>query len=399
MSVKKARMQHISKYVTDLRHITGYYSGWVSETNNDLEQYCQILQNDAAIKHAMHLLALMSAGDTWAIEGPSVVFNMVAKKAFNSIERFAHVRKSLVEKSVLFGLAVQKKVWGKKVFREYGNLSWDVPIRLKEVDRRRMRIEREYSTKDRNKVYMTVWSPKYDQYVILEDKRYIPDAEFALQDYLWMWHEFEELSPMYRGLGECLYTLAYIKQHALQYWADLAEHFGTPFIVASIDAAKAAYNMAVNSGGGAQNFQAIVDRWLDILENMKSRHVAVKPDHDALDIHEAGTMGNNILKELIDYVDDKIQLLILGSELVTQTSDVGSYATAKIHQGATTCLVVYSRNNVNELLSRDLLYDFYLRNRMNFCSLGLRLFPEGTALRIGSTREDKEWQIEAKVFG
>lgn len=394
--IKKARLQHISKYVTDLRHVTGYYSGWVSETIHDVEQYYEILQTDATIKHGMHLLSLMVAGDSWEIEGPNARFNFLVTKAFKNIERFTHARKSMVEKSVLFGLSVQQKEWKKEIWPEYGRMVWNIPKRLKEVDRRRMRLERDLAgIGDKNNVYWTIWSPEVDQYVVLEDKNKNPRAKYSLQNYLWMWYEFEELSPMYRGFGECLYILAYIKKNTIQYWGNLAEHFGTPFIIASINAAKAAYNMATNAGTGAQDAQTIIDNWLDILENMRSRHVAVKPEHDSIDIHEAGSVGQNILKELIEYVDQKIELLLLGSELVTQAPSVGSYALGQIHEGATASIVLYNRQNIEEILSRDLIRDFYLKNRMNFYSLGIKHFPCDTTLKIKSTKEERKWNIEA----
>jgi len=58
-----------------------------------------------------------------------------------------------------------------------------------------------------------------------------------------------------------------------------------------------------------------------------------KPDHDKLEVHEAGSIGNNILQQLLEYVDSKIQLLILGAELTTIAPSVGSYALGQIHRG------------------------------------------------------------------
>lgn len=390
--VKDAQIQYISQYVGDLRSIIGYYIGWIYEAHHDVEDFYKIMENDAALKHALHLLSLMVAGEYWEISGPNKKLNKIMARGLSYIERFTHARKTMLEKSVLYGLSVQKKYWKKVTWPEYPGMVWEVPYRLKEVDRRRMRIERDLN--DKTNLWWTIWDPKFDRYIILEDRADEPEAVAAVQDYVWKLHEEEESEPYGKGMGTVLYQLAYIKHKIIQYWADLAEHWGRPLMIATINSARVAINAAVNGGAGMQDSSTAVNNWLDLMENMRARHVAVKPDHDSLDIHEAGTTGNNIIKELVDYIDNKFQLIILGAELTTIAPSVGSYALGQIHKGATNSIVMYNRNGIEEIIERDLLRDFFLRNKQNFYRLGLKWpGPNGVKFEIKVKQEEQKEEM------
>jgi len=385
--VQEAKTQYSSPYVISLRGTIGYYLPWIPESAHDVETYYEILETDAAIKHALNLMALMSAGEYFQIKSNDVRLNKIMMKALLCIKRFTHARKSMVEKSMLYGLSVQRKYWKKIVWPEFPGMVWEVPVKLKEVDKRRLRIER--SMQDRTNLRWTMWSLKEDKYVVLEDKAIVQNASISMQDFIWVWYTEEESSPYYQGLGEVLYTLGYIKSKVLQYWADLAEQFGRPILIATIDAARSAVNLAGSAGISMNDYGAIVNNWLDILENMRARNVAVKPDHDKLEVHEAGSIGNNILQQLLEYVDSKIQLLILGAELTTIAPSVGSYALGQIHRGATNSVVMYNRSSVDEEITRDLLYEIYLRNRQNFYSLGIRWPGFGSIQFSSMSRPDE----------
>jgi len=387
-SVQNARMQHISQYVGDLRSTIGYYTGWIPEdTYHDVEKYYDILESDAAIWHAINLISLMAAGEYYQVAGQNLKFNKIVMRGLSYIERFTHARKSMAARSLLYGLSVQKKYWKKVTWPEFPGMTWNVPYRLAEVDKRRLRIERDLE--DKTKLYWTIWCPVVDQYLILEDRAETPTASLAVQDFVWYWYTDDEQSPYYKGMGETLYSLAYMKQRVLQYWAELSEHFGRPIMIATIDAARAAVDAATSGGAGVQDASTIVSNWISLLENMRSRHVAVKPNHDSIDVIEGGSVGQNILQQLIEYLDNKIQLLILGAELTTMAPGVGSYALGQVHKSATDSIVLYNRQNIEEIIERDLIYDFYLRNKYNFQRLGLKwMGPSGCKFNIAVKQEE-----------
>jgi len=390
-AVKLANTQYVSQYVTELRQKVGIYLPWIPEYAHDVEQFYTILESDAAVSHALNLVALMSSGEFYEVETEDKQLGKIIVKGLGYIRWFNQARKSMVQKAVLYGLSVQKKTWKKVTWRDFPGMVWEVPVELAEVDRRRMRIERDPN--DRTKIWWTMYCPKLDMYVKLEDRKENPQAPLANQDYIWTQYEREEMSPYLKGIGETLYSLVYMKNKALQYWAELAEKWGTPFLVGTINTAAATFNSAMNAGSGTQDAVAIMSNFLEILENMRSRHVAVKPTQDEITIHEAGNAGQNIIHQLIEYVDNKMQLLILGAELTTIAPSVGSYALGQTHKGITHTITTYNKNLIEEELERDLVKDFLIRNKYNLLALDID-FPEPGEYKIKLTNLKERQQEE-----
>jgi len=149
---RKARYQHASAYVSDLRNTIGYYFGWIPSEFADKvseEQAYEILKDDEVIFSRLELLSLFAAGEYVDCAGSNSELCALLKRALGYIKDFTHSRKSLIFNGNLFGLSIQKKYWKKVVWPDYPDLVWEVPERLVEVDRRRLRIER--SIKDKQK--------------------------------------------------------------------------------------------------------------------------------------------------------------------------------------------------------------------------------------------------------
>lgn len=391
MAVLPARIQSVSRYVTDLRSQIGYYLGWIPEFVSDVEDFYDVLEHDVEFRHCIELRSIMIAGESYEISGSNAQLNQIVAKALKRIKRFTVARKVLAEKSAIYGLAVLKKKWKKETWPEYPGFVWEVPYELAEVDRRRMRIERD--PEDKNKLYWTIWCPKTDQYMVIGDRNEDPGATLAMQDFVWLVHEHEENAAYggYKGIGEVVYRLAYIKNKVIQYWADLCEHWNRPILAAAINAAQAAFNAAASTGAAVKDVDTIINNWLDLLQNMRSRHVFVYPDSDKFEVHEAGATGNNIVKEFIEYIDLKYQLLLLGCELVTIAPSVGSYAATQSQKGIYDYIVKYYRENVDVCVETDIISDFFFRNRLNFLRLGIR-WPGEDGIKFASVAAAEQEQ-------
>lgn len=384
-----ARIQIIPSYVADLRQITGLYIGYISTDVADLaENYYEILKNDDAVAHGMHLLSLMVAGEYFEVKAANNTLQEVIEFCCANIRDFVHVRKSLAYSAILFGLGVMRKRWREVYWK---GLKWQVPYEIREIDRRRLRIER--GEKDRNEMYWTLWDPRRDRYIVLEDRALIPNVEIAVQDFIWYIHEYEEMNPYFRGFGEILWQAVYIKSKIIQYWADLCESWAKPFLVVLLDAAKAAFDAGMGTG-----FPSAADRINQIFtafEKARSRHMVVMDNSDKLEYHEKGSVGNNIIRELHEYLDKKIELLILGAELTTQAPSVGSYALGQLHRGATQSIVAYNRTRLEDVLEQELIQDFLYRNRLNLLAMGFREFPRIDQYKLQIKVEAEEKRKEA----
>jgi len=390
-----ARIQITSNYVSTLRSETGYYIGYIPNEFADqmgADGYSEIIRKDLEIKRCINLLSLMAAGESVKIETKNPKYKELAEFALSNVEDFLHARKSLIEKGVLFGLGIQRKYYEKE---KYHGLQWEVCTKMQEVDRRRMRIERD--DEDKNKLYWTIWCPIRDAYIILEDRADNPKAApgCAVQDYSWYIHEHEETSPYFEGLGDALYNWAYIKSKVVQYWADLSESWAKPFLTIMVDAATAAFNAALGSGS-VTSTQRVRDL-LDTFEKARARHMAVIDKSDQIEFHEHGSAGNNIIRELLEYCDKAFNLLILGAELTTSTPSIGSYALGTVHKQSTDTIINYNRMRLcGGSIKKDLIYDFFYRNIPQVRALGLTI-PRRNEISVKIEVETEELQKQAEA--
>lgn len=386
---KMARIQFISNYIGDLRQQTGFYIGYIPNAYADqpsADNFYETIRKDTEIVRCSHLMSLMAAGERVKIkhENPSLV--RLISKLLRSIPDFLHVRKSLIEKGMVFGLGIQKKEYRKVKWVDYPYFEWDVPSRIIEVDRRRLRIERDQD--DRNRQYWTIWTPRYDQYQMIEDRNENPSAPLAIQDFIWYIHSYEEMSPYFEGFGDTLYMLAYMKAKALQYWSDLCESWSKPFLVGKIDLMKAVYDAV--AGNGMNSAADRKEKLITEFEKWRARHVAIVDKSDELTWNEHGSAGSNIIKELVDFCDSRIQLLFFGSELSTGAGDgKGSYALGAVHKSATDTVVHYNRSRLCEVLQSDLIYDFLWRNRKNLELIGIEM-PDVCDVQVEITVDSEE---------
>jgi len=394
---KMAHIQHIPRYVQDLRQRTGLYRGYILPPDRLYEAY-EAASQDYAVQHAMQYLSLLAAGGDWAIETEDKEFQPVAaivEDALKQIRDFMHGRRSLAW-GALYGMMISRKTFKKKLLRlgEVGyKLIWDVPISLREVDWRRLRLERNPANDDRMAWYWTIHSLEVDQYLIIGDRRKGTKAP-NYQDFLWYFSSHEEQQAGYgRGFGEVLYTILFIKANLLQYRASIAERFSEPWVIGKLSTLSGVLDSTdLGSGDAFQNVSTVLTEFLDVLEKMRSRHViAVDKELHDIDIKEVSGSGDRTLGEFIAYLDKQITTLILGGTLATQQGDgVGSYAQAKQHASATDAVVIYHRSRLEEVFTRDLVGEFIERNKSTFMALDLPI-PESGQLKfkIRDTREQQ----------
>lgn len=374
---KEARYQIIPQYVSELRSKIGYYMGWIPNEFADqvtADNAYDLLKNDISIGHALHLHACMAGGEKFTITADDP-YKFILGKMLKRIPDLMHARKSLIENGMLFGLGIQRKNYEKFKMREYPGITWIGISSIEEVDRRRLRLERPENVngiQDKTQLYWTIWNPKIDKYIILEDRSDNPNAPDGggIQDYIWYFHEREEMSPYFRGLGQVLYVMAHVRRFCLQYWGDLCESWSKPFLTMFTSVTKGTLNALL--GGDIKTATEKATILLDMMEGIRSRHCAVLDEGDKFEIKEHGTTGNNIIQDLLKYCDEKIQLFLLGAELTTGTGNgVGSYALGNVHRQQTETLIMYSRSRLQEILIRDVIFDLLYRNRMNLYRLGL----------------------------
>lgn len=133
--------------------------------------------------------------------------------------------------------------------------------------------------------------------------------------------------PYGQPLFQTLFWLIEFKNASLQFWVELLERFGTPWVIAKTE--------------GDKNALA------EEIYNMLGGDGAVIDSEDELDIKTASDKGN--FKELIEYIDDQIREVILGGNL-TSNVKTGSMAAANVHNNVREDLAQADENIVNKLI-------------------------------------------------
>ncbi len=125
-------------------------------------------------------------------------------------------------------------------------------------------------------------------------------------------------------MTRALVRLWSMKKYAMGDWGAFSEVYGQPLRVAKL----------------AENHTAAeATRAAEMLKNMGSDMWAVFGQNVELEFKEAAR-GVQPFKEIIDLIDSKMSILILGQTLTTDTQGVGSLALGRVHEGVRASLTL-----------------------------------------------------------
>lgn len=396
--LEQANYSYPSVYVSDWRQLTGYYINFVPQYYADQvtqDNAYELLKNDESVFHALNIYSLFAAGEDFKINCYNDVVRELVQRGLSHIYRFTHARKSLAYGSYLFGMGLQKKYWKKVKIRGFPGV-WEVPYKICEVDRRRLRIEKDYN--DLADGYWTIYDPRFDTYVKMKDRNEFPDYEVAVQDYVWSWWEQEEINPYYRGAGEVLYRMVHIRNKLMQYYPDLCEKWGQPIVIGLINTLRGSFD--IDGEDGLKSHTARAQEMLDNWEKMRARNTfLLDKDGDRLEFKEHGGVGLNLLQELLNYCDKKIHQIILGAELVTESGGGGgSYALSQSHEGVMNSIVKFGRGNLESDYKNDLVMEFLHRNKFGIMAMGEDVpFENDIDIEFVVKREELKEQVLKEV--
>ena len=133
--------------------------------------------------------------------------------------------------------------------------------------------------------------------------------------------------PYGQPLIQTLFWLVEFKNASLQFWVELLERFGTPWVIGKTE--------------GDKNALA------DEIYNMLGGDGAVLDTEDDIKIETVKDGGN--FKELVEYIDNQIREVILGGNLTANVKG-GSLAAANVHNEVREDLAQADENIVNKLI-------------------------------------------------
>ena len=171
--------------------------------------------------------------------------------------------------------------------------------------------------------------------------------------------------PYGKPIYNTLFWLIEFKNASLEFWMDLLERFGTPWVIAKTgekkdDLAEEIYNMLGGDG-------------------------AVLNLEDELEIKTADKSGN--FKEIIEYLDDQIREVVTGGNLTGQVKG-GSQAAATVHNDIREDLARADENIMRKIIKTVVQYFKKVNNYTGELTVEL------------SDKEDpnKEWADRDKVI-
>lgn len=338
-----------------------------------------------AIEERLHAIAARS----WTIE-PSrsdveedVRLAGIFEDVVRKIQRFSEARYELAS-AVIRNRTYAYIEGSRRVLRISGiskPLALWTPTRLRDVDRRRIRIVPEWSGYGENRKLGT----------FLEMFSVIKEAWIRIENPEWfirhVYNDEEARLGHGRGLLEAIYFYNYAKQIALREGLQGLERWAQGLAILKMDGMRKGSKQKPNS--------AVANAWLTAIEKTKARHALVVDQKDEVDVKFPSGEGHKIVIEILRYLDDAMTRLITGAVLPSGGGEnKGSLARAEVEEGKQESVVQYDRELLDEVLTRDLLGLVFRLNLPVWREIGLGDAECPVFSTIHEKREDAKESAE-----
>lgn len=349
--------------------------------SRDPETY-ERLRRDPVVSFAIRLRKLLASGTDWYLEAASTKAEdrkilKIFEELLKRLEHFTLARFNLAE-AIIAG-SRWGHIEGEEMELQIGDLppmKWWVPVRIRDIDKRRLRQQTAKVTTTTRKVlyrgangelveqelpFVTkewswqIYRPLNQQWEDIDREEYIRHVSDDREDTL----------GFGGGLASEIYTYWYAKEVVLQYGLQFLERWAQGLVVAHVD------TFRDGQASNPTSTQRMTD-WLNVMKKMRSEHVLIADAKDRLDVKDAPTGGWMAAMQALEYLDGSIRVCVLGASLPTsKDAKGGSYAMAEVQQGVSDLLGRFDRTGEDETIRRDLLGWIWRKNRRNFMELSL----------------------------
>jgi phage gp29-like protein len=343
------------------------------------------LMKDPEIYSSMRVRLNRIAGADWAVIPASddpvdKTLAAVVDDAFRHIQRFSQARFELA-KAVFWARAYQF-VNCQDIFTSLAGLPaqmWSLPITMKDIDKKRFDFvpvneanrDPRSAAQDRFKVdqtspggvqdagtdiqiYERLWSVTRGQW------EKVVRPEFFIRC---VWDDEEARLGYGRGLSEALFFFWRFKTIALEQGMAGLEKWAQGLTIAKIDDTRL--------GSTDKSNEEIRDAYMEILKHMRSQHILAIGSKDDIQVVEPTGTGHELVLNMLRYFDEAMTKVILGSIRPTGGGLGGSLARTEEEAETTNSIIQYDRSLLDDVLTRDLIGLFMLRNKLQLESIGL----------------------------
>lgn len=258
-------------------------------------------------------------------------------------------------------------------------MDWWVPKKIRGIDRRRFHWETEWSkdgaSKTTHLALMNTNSMKWE--------RVTPEFRSALIEYTYQ--DTEDRVGYGRGLLEAIYFYHYMKTVTMQKVDQGIDRWANGIVIGKLDSMRNASTSKTNTD--------LTLGMKNLLREARSEHVIVMQDGDDIEVVETSGTGHEISMNFITHLEEGIERLVNGSLLPSGHSEgQGSRSRAQVEQNQSEAFYQADRQDLDEVLSRDLVNCFVKLNMKNFVKLGI---ADAAMPHIDSEQNKREDPVEA----
>ena len=190
--------------------------------------------------------------------------------------------------------------------------------------------------------------PQKDGSIYEKTSDFLDGKEVLREKYLLTVNEFKEIKPTGEALLEKLYWAWFFRCQGWDIWIRWMEKVATPFLVGKTE------NRLIDGKQSIDTFMAILDK------AKRGSAIAIDKDSEIKNI-ETNSNGDHF-KLFEDAVIARINRVVLGQTLATNTGNNGNYATAKVHNEVRQDKKVRDCKMIAKSVNRLITYLFELNN-------------------------------------
>lgn len=321
---------------------------------------------DAVIRSAVEKLVNDIVGRTWFLEPARPDDQMdidaarVVEDALKNIEMFPEAMREIA-KAVLYGRSYQF-ISGERKTIELGGLTadWWIPIKLQDVDRKRIRFTSHRDTQSRKiSVIPEMWSVEREGWENIREHNHL----FVKLVY----NDEEDRLGHGRGMLESLFFYFRAKSVCLTEGLQGLERWAQGILVAELE------DLSRPGSADDRTNEAVRDEWITMLKKHRGRHVLVHGKSDKITVHESTGSGHKIVMEMVRYLDEGMLMLINGAPKPQGAGQAkgGGFADASEQAETVEANAQSNRESVSEALTRDLVGLFWRLNQPILIGQGL----------------------------
>jgi hypothetical protein len=382
------------RYGRDLSTAVRGRGSWVHDPSFSLgtdDMVYEKVRRDAVTMQAMTFRKHLITGRRVVIEPASETENdkrvaSIVEEIIDQVGMFSDARFNLSEavfRGSSYAFIEGEWVEGIRLAGEQP-MTWWIPRRLVDVDRRRFRLRPVANPEDPSEITVTwfLWSVSRQQWEPLENPEWF--VKHAYQ-------RTEDTLTYGRGLLDSLHYYQASKMRVLQEGLSACERFGQGFIKVAMDSME----RPGQTQAGTDN-DSVAKEYLRRIDQQRARHAFVHDKADDVSVLGGFGEGWQLIKEMLAHLDNAIRTLVLGSNLPTSATSGGSFALAEIQENSTEALVQFDRELLSETLTRDLVGLVWSLNADNLRRMGMGGVRMPTLRILQEKREDP--QTNAQVI-